>query len=96
MKRYISAARQLPNLSYGKLAETGERCVMQSNGYWVGDGGRRITSYIRVDKPEYNAKGEKVFRQYIMDRQHRFWLETEDPWEDYMDDNITYLGDPES
>jgi len=75
-------AKRLPNTSYGTIAETGEKCVMQSNGYWVGAGGVHITSYHRVDKPDYNDKGERVFRQYSMDRGHRFYIETEDPWED--------------
>lgn len=92
MKRYITSGRKLPNLSYGTLAETGERCIMQSNGYWVGEGGRRITSYQRVDKPDYNSNGDKVFRQYSMDRQHRFYVETEDKWEYYMND-FEYLED---
>lgn len=74
-------AKRLPNTSYGTIAETGEKCVMQSNGYWVGAGGVHITSYHRVDKPDYNNKGERVFRQYCMDRQHRFYVETEDPWD---------------
>lgn len=68
----------------GKIAETGERCTMQSNGYWTGANGRRITSYERVDKDiEYNDKGEPVYRQYSMDRQHRFWVETEDRIKNY-------------
>ena len=63
----------------GKIAKTGERCVMSPNGYWVGPQGRKITSYERVDKDvEYNDVGEPVRRQYSMDRQHRFWVETED------------------
>ena len=95
MKRYIKSARSMPNLSYGTIAETGERCVMQSNGYWTGEGGRRITSYHRVDKPDLDEKGNRVYRQYSMDRQHRFYLEAEDTWQDYMDDWITYLSDSE-
>lgn len=63
----------------GRIAETGERCVMEPNGYWLGRNGRKITSYERVNKDiEYNDKGEPVHRQYSMDRQHRFWVETED------------------
>lgn len=57
----------------GTLAETGERCEMEANGYWIGARGRHITSYIRIDKPE-----DGVFRQYSMDRHHRFTIETED------------------
>lgn len=68
----------------GRIAETGERCVMEPNGYWVGPNGRKITSYVRVDKDiEYNDKGEPVYRQYSMDRQHRFWVETEDEIKNY-------------
>lgn len=78
MKRYIRSDVK------GKIAETGEPCVMRANGYWTG-GGRRTTSYVRVDKNiEYNEDGMPVIRQYTMDRNHRFWLETEDviqPWE---------------
>ena len=95
MKKYVKAARMLPNISYGRIAETGEKCVMQSNGYWEGPGGRRITSYWRVDKPDLNEKGERVYRQYSMDRHHRFWLETEDAWEDYMEDWLDYPTDAE-
>ena len=63
----------------GKIAETGERCVMEPTGYWVGANGRHITSYERVDKDiEYDKNGNPVKRQYSMDRQHRFWIETED------------------
>ena len=91
MKRYIVSGRQLPNLTYGTIADTGERCAMQSTGYWTGAGGRHITSYQRVDKPEYNSRGEQVYRQYTMDRQHRFYLETEDSWEYWMDDQIQFL-----
>ena len=93
MKRYVVAGRKLPNLSYGRIGDTVEKCVMQSYGYWVGEGGRHVTSYIRVDKPDLNEKGEKVFRQYEMDRHHRFWLASEDRWEDYMDDDIQFLED---
>lgn len=57
---------------------------MRANGYWTGEG-RRTTSYVRVDKNiEYNEDGMPVIRQYTMDRNRRFWLETEDviqPWE---------------
>ena len=63
----------------GKIAETGESCVMRANGYWVGYGGKRRTSYTRTDKEvEYTDDGIPVIRQYSMDRNHRFWLETED------------------
>lgn len=58
----------------GTIEATGEKCRMQSTGYWVGEGGRHITSYVRVDKDE----PEGIERQYSMDRQHRFWIETED------------------
>lgn len=68
----------------GKLADTNEPCVMQVNGYWMGDKGRKITSYERVDKDvEYDDKGNPVYRQYSMDRQHRFWIETEDRIKNY-------------
>ena len=68
----------------GKIADTNEPCVMQANGYWMGDKGRKITSYERVDKDvEYDDKGNPVKRQYSMDRQHRFWIETEDMIHDY-------------
>ena len=63
----------LPVIS-GTIYETGEKCKMQSNGFWVGEHGRHITSYIRVDKDE----PEGLERQYSMDRQHRFFIETED------------------
>lgn len=63
----------------GKIADTDELCTMKSTGYWVGANGRKITSYERVDKDiEYDNKGNPVKRQYSMDRQHRFWVETED------------------
>lgn len=69
----------------GKIAETGEPCVMRANGYWKGYGGKRRTSYTRTDKEvEYTDDDIPVIRQYSMDRNHRFWLETEDviqPWE---------------
>lgn len=58
----------------GSIYETGERCQMQANGFWVGEKGRRITSYIRIDKNE----PEGIFRQYSMDRHHRFFIESED------------------
>ena len=46
---------------------------------WTGSNGRKITSYERVDKDvEYDKNGNPVKRQYSMDRQHRFWIETED------------------
>lgn len=62
----------------GRIENTDERCKMEPIGYWV-DGGRRITSYERVDKEvEYDKNGNPVKRQYCMDRQHRFWIETED------------------
>ena len=63
----------LPVIS-GTIYETGERCKMQANGYWVGERGRHITSYIRVDKDEPTG----IERQYSMDRHHRFFIETED------------------
>lgn len=58
----------------GTLFETGERCKMQMIGYWIGGGGRRISSYIRIDKEEPDGK----YRQYSMDRKHIFYLESED------------------
>ena len=78
MKRYIR------NDISGRIADTDERCVMRDNGFWVGDRGRRITSYERVDKDvEYNDKGVPVYRQYSMDRHRRFWVETEDEVKNY-------------
>lgn len=75
---YIKAYSELPIIS-GRIENTDERCKMQANGYWTGEGGRHITSYERVDKDvEYDKRGRPVFRQYSMDRQHRFWIETED------------------
>lgn len=72
MVRYIKA-----DVS-GKIADTGERCTMRATGYWTG-GGRRTTSYERTDVDvEYNDRGEPVFRQYSMDKHHRFYVETED------------------
>ena len=72
MKRYIRS-----DIS-GRIAETGERCIMRANGYFT-DSGRKFTSYERVDKDiEYNESGRPVRRLYTMDRQHRFWVETED------------------
>ena len=59
----------------GTIELTGEKCKMQANGFWVGAGGRKITSYVRIDKDE---SIEGIFRQYSMDRKHRFWIETED------------------
>ncbi len=57
---------------------------MRPIGYWVADKGRRVTSYERVDKDvEYTDDGTPVRRQYSMDRQHRFWVETEE--EIYID-----------
>jgi len=88
MKRYINASRELGTVS-GTIAETGEKCVMRMNGYWVGAGGRHISRYERVDKDvEYNEKGQPVFRQYSMDRHHKFYLETEDP----ANDDGSYRG----
>lgn len=58
----------------GRIEGSEERCKMQSNGYWIGAHGKHITSYIRVDKNE----PEGIQRQYSMDKQHRFWIETED------------------
>lgn len=54
--------------TYGTLAETGEKVIMTSTGYWIGEGGRHVTSYERVDKKEEGY-------QYSMDRKHRFYLE---------------------
>lgn len=62
----------------GRIGDTDERCIMRPYGYWT-VGSRRITSYERVDKEvEYDKNGNPVFRQYSMDRQHRFWVESED------------------
>ena len=36
----------------------------------------------------YNDKGERIFRQYSMDRAHRFYVETEDPWDDAYESYI--------
>lgn len=58
----------------GTIEDTGERCAMQSVGYWIGAKGRHITSYVRVDKKEPDG----ISRQYSMDRQHHFWIETEE------------------
>lgn len=67
----------------GRIEDTNERCIMKPNGYWVNNG-RKVTSYIRVDKEiEYDKNGNPVKRQYSMDRQHRFWIETEDRVKDY-------------
>ena len=67
----------------GRIADTNEPCIMQAIGYWTNNG-RRITSYERVDKEiEYDKNGNPVRRQYSMDRQHRFWIETEDRVRDY-------------
>lgn len=78
MKKYIKSEREV-GVTSGRIAETGEPCKMRMNGYWVGAGGRHISSYERIDKEvEYDDEGRPVFRQYSMDRQHRFWLETED------------------
>lgn len=72
MKRYIKSDIT------GKIAETGEKCIMKPNGFWV-QNGRHITSYERVDKEiEYDGRGRPVRRQYSMDRHRRFWAETED------------------
>lgn len=68
----------------GRIEDTGERCVMEPTGYWIGANGRHITSYERVDKEiEYDRDGNPVKRQYSMDRQHRFWIETEDRVKEY-------------
>ena len=67
----------------GRIEDTDERCIMEPNGYWVNNG-RKITSYIRIDKEiEYDRDGNPVRRQYSMDRQHRFWIETEDRVKEY-------------
>ena len=52
----------------GTLAQTGEKCVMEANGFWIGARGRHITSYIRVDVPDN--------KQYSMDVHRRFYVET--------------------
>lgn len=95
MKRYIRSSKRIPNTVSGRIATTGEPCVMQVTGYWTGAGGRHITSYWRVDKPDLDDNGERVYRQYSMDRHHLFYLETEDVWEDYMQDWLDYLENSE-
>ncbi len=85
MKKYIVSSRE-PGTVSGTLYDTGEKCVMRMNGYWVGAGGRHISSYYRVDvEQEYDENGRPVFRQYSMDKHHKFYLESEDPGynEDY-------------
>lgn len=73
MKLYINEA----DIS-GRIEDTDERCIMRATGYWTG-GGKRTTSYERVDKEvEYDDNGNPVYRQYSMDKKHRFWIETED------------------
>lgn len=68
----------------GRIEDTNERCLMEPNGYQIGANGRKITSYERVDKEiEYDKNGNPVKRQYSMDRQHRFWIETEDRIKEY-------------
>ena len=52
----------------GRLAANGEKCVMQQYGFWVAAGGRKVTAWIRVDKPDN--------KQYSMDRHHNFYVET--------------------
>lgn len=59
----------------GTIENTGEKCKMQMNGFWIGARGRHISSYIRIDIDETI---EGVTRQYSMDKKHRFWIETED------------------
>ena len=53
----------------GTIYETGERCIMINNGFWL-SGTRKISSYIRIDKPD-NC-------QYSKDRHNRFYVETVD------------------
>lgn len=78
MKKYIRSEREVGVVS-GRIENTDERCVMRMNGYWTGEGGRHISSYERIDKEvEYADDGTPVFRQYSMDRHHRFWIESED------------------
>ena len=85
MKRYIRSDIK------GKIAETGEPCVMRSNGYWTGGpGGRRTTCYERVDKPiEYDDRGNPVRRLYSMDKRRRFYAETEDELSEYEKMHLT-------
>ena len=81
MKKYIKSDYDFVESKpiKGIIYETGEKCLMRMNGYWVGAGGRHISSYERVDKDvEYDDKGRPVYRQYTMDRHHVFYLETED------------------
>lgn len=54
----------------GTIENTNERCKMVATGYWIGEKGRHITSYKRVDKEDN--------KQYSMDKYRRFWIETED------------------
>lgn len=84
MKRYIRSdvSGRIVETS-GRIAETGEPCKMRANGFWVA-GGKKITSWVRTDKEiEYTDDGTPVRRQYTMDRQHRFWVETEDEVKEY-------------
>ena len=79
MKRYIQSTDEFYRPVSGTIYETGEKCKMQPNGYWVGSRGQHITSYERVDvDQEYDEKGRAVFRQYSMNRKHQFFIETED------------------
>ena len=80
---YIQSNNSIQESISGRIEDTNERCIMEPNGYWVNNG-RRITSYTRVDKDvEYDKNGNPVKRQYSMDRQHRFWVETEDRIHNY-------------
>lgn len=83
MKIYIRSAKDGPYIVSGRIASTGEKCTMKATGF-VKSRGRIITMYSRVDKDvEYDEKGNPVHRQYSMDRQHRFYVETEDDIEEY-------------
>lgn len=74
-----------PKPTRGTIASTGERCEMRANGYWTSNG-KHITSYKRIDKPiEYNERGAPVIRQYSMDKNHKFYIETEDEAPDSRD-----------
>ena len=54
----------------GTIAETGEKAIFVANGYWIAYGGRKITSYVRVDKEDN--------KQYSKDRHNNFYVETVD------------------
>lgn len=58
----------------------GVKVKMVSNGYWLGDRGARITSYIKAGT-DNGAEADGKVRQYSMSRHNghnTFYLETED------------------